>query len=45
MTIILILNLYLIVILEEKELIKIFGGVYSEYSKSVPRFIPKQNKY
>ena len=42
MTIILILNLYLIVLLEEKELINRFGDVYAEYSKSVPRFIPKQ---
>ena len=42
MTIILILNLFLIVLLEEKELINRFGDVYAEYSKSVPRFIPKQ---
>ena len=34
-TIILILNLYLIVLLEEKELINRFGDVYAEYSKSV----------
>ena len=42
MTIILILNLYFIVLLEEKELINRFGDVYAKYSKSVPRFIPKQ---
>ena len=42
MTIILILNLYLIVLLEEKEPINKFGDVYAEYSKSVPRFISKK---
>jgi protein-S-isoprenylcysteine O-methyltransferase Ste14 len=33
--------LYLIVLLEEKELRERFGSEYEEYSQRVPRFIPK----
>jgi protein-S-isoprenylcysteine O-methyltransferase Ste14 len=33
--------LYLIVILEEKELKGRFGDQYEEYSRNVPRFVPR----
>jgi protein-S-isoprenylcysteine O-methyltransferase Ste14 len=33
--------LYITILLEERELIDRFGDDYVEYSKSVPRLIPK----
>ena len=44
MTILLIPALYLIVLLEEKELIDRFGKDYVEYSKLVPRFFPRKGE-
>jgi protein-S-isoprenylcysteine O-methyltransferase Ste14 len=35
-------TLYLIVLLEEKELSKRFGDEYDEYRRQVPRFIPRK---
>jgi len=34
-------GIYIIVLLEEKELRDHFGGAYDEYCRKVPRFIPK----
>ena len=34
-------GIYFIVLLEEKELRNHFGGVYDEYCRKVPRFLPK----
>lgn len=36
--------LFLVVILEEKELIRRFGKKYEEYCRRVPRFIPERKK-
>ena len=36
--------LFLVVILEEKEMIQRFGKEYEEYCRRVPRFIPKREK-
>ena len=42
LTILCIPALFLVVLLEEKELIERFGKDYAVYSQSVPRFIPKR---
>ncbi|HIC74117.1 MAG TPA: hypothetical protein EYO92_03385 [Candidatus Marinimicrobia bacterium] len=42
LTILCIPALFLVVLLEEKELIDWFGNDYAVYSQSVPRFIPKR---
>jgi len=36
--------LFLVVILEEKEMIRRFGKEYEEYCRRVPRFIPEKEK-
>lgn len=33
--------LYLVVVLEERELVRRFGPAYEEYARNVPRFFPK----
>ena len=39
-----IVCLYLIVLLEERELLERFGDEYAEYNRRVPRFIPRRSR-
>jgi protein-S-isoprenylcysteine O-methyltransferase Ste14 len=38
-----VVSLYLVVLMEERELLERFGQEYEEYSKRVPRFIPRHS--
>jgi hypothetical protein len=38
-------GIYLIALLEEKELRDHFGDIYQAYCRKVPRFVPKLNRH
>lgn len=39
-----VIEIYLVVLLEERELRRRFGSAYDEYARSVPRFIPARER-
>jgi protein-S-isoprenylcysteine O-methyltransferase Ste14 len=38
---VMLLGLYLVTVIEERELVERFGNAYRDYQKQVPRFVPR----